>query len=101
MALVYEFGHPPPPVRIKYLIQTLQMWCGQNQSVPHSWFSPERLRELFRAAVGVIGEPERQARGSQMAFLESEGGVEYDRQLFERSEAIRKKATANCENNPG
>ena len=36
MASVYQFRHPPPPVRIKYMIQVAEMCCGQNGSVLQS-----------------------------------------------------------------
>src|SRR6266849_3168392 len=91
MASVYQFTHPPPPVRIKYMIQVAEMWCGQNGSVPKSWFSPERLRELFRAVAEVIGGTARQTWDGQMAFLRRADGVQYDRQLFERFEGVRQK----------
>ena len=54
MESVYEFLHPPPPVRIKYAIQVAQMWCGQNDSVAASWFSPARFQGFFGAAAEAI-----------------------------------------------
>jgi len=89
MASVYKFRHPPPPVRIKYMIQVAQMWCGQNRSVPQSWFSPARFQELFRAAADVIEESARQNWDAQMSFLRGADGAQYDQQLFERFEAVR------------
>jgi hypothetical protein len=68
---VYEFGHPPPPVRIKYAIQTAEMWAGQNESLPSSWFSGARFRPLFRAAADVMGGTARQTWDAPMAFLQS------------------------------
>jgi len=91
MASVYEFRHPPPPIRIKYMIQVAEMWCGQSVSVPQSWFSPARFQELFRTASELIGGTARQTWDAQMSFLRGAEGVEYDRQLFERFEAVRQK----------
>ena len=91
MASVYQLRHPPPPVRIKYTIQVAEMWCGQNRSVPQSWFSPARFQELFRTAAEVMGGTARQTWDAQMSFLRSAGGAQYDRQLFERFEAVRQK----------
>ncbi|HYL73072.1 MAG TPA: hypothetical protein VEU96_02650 [Bryobacteraceae bacterium] len=91
MSRVYQFDHPPPPVRIKYAIQTAQMWAGQNESLPSSWFSGPRFRPLFRAAADVMGGTARQTWDAPMAFLRSSEGNRYDGQLFERFEAIRKK----------
>jgi len=88
---LYQFRHPPPPVRIKYMIQVTEMWCGQNGSVPHWWFSPARLQELFHGAAEVIGGTTRQTWSAQMSFLRSADGSQYDGQLFERFEALRKK----------
>jgi len=90
MSRVYEFGHPPPPVRIKYAIQTAEMWAGQNESLPSSWFSGARFRPLFRAAADVMGGTARQTWDAPMAFLQSADGARYDGQLFERFEMIRK-----------
>ena len=90
MASIYQFTHPPPPVRIKYMIQVAEMWCGQNECVPQSWFSSARFHELFRAATEVIGGTTGQAWDAQMSFLRSADGVQYDRQLFERFEAVRR-----------
>jgi len=90
MASIYKFRHPPPPVRIKYMIQVAEMWCGQNGSVPQSWFSPARFQELFRVAAEFIGETTRQPWDAQMSFLRGADGVQYDQQLFERFEAVRK-----------
>jgi len=89
MASVYQFRHPPPPVRIKYMIQVAEMWCGQNGSVSQSWFSSARFQKLFRAAAEVTEENARQTWDAQMSFLRGADGVRYDQQLFERFEAVR------------
>jgi hypothetical protein len=91
MASVYQFRHPPPPVRIKYTIQVAEMWCGQNGSVPQSWFSPARFQELFRTSADVIGGTARQTWDAQMSFLRSADGVQYDQQLFEEFETLRQE----------
>jgi hypothetical protein len=88
---VYQSTHPSPPVRIKYMIQVADMWCGQNGSLPQSWLSPERFQELFHAAAEIIGGTDRQTWDAQMSFLRSADGLQYDRQLFERFEAMRQK----------
>jgi hypothetical protein len=90
---VYHFGHPPPPVRIKYMFNVTEMWCRQNGSVPQSWFSPTRLQELFSAAAEVVGGTARQTWDAQMSFLRSADGAQYDRQLFERFEVVRRSRT--------
>ena len=91
MAFVYQLGQPPPPVRIKYTIQVAEMWCGLNGSLQQSWFSPARLRELFRATAEIIDGTVRQAWDVQMAFLQSADGDQYDQQLFERFQTLRQK----------
>lgn len=101
MASVYKFRHPPPPVRIKYTIQVAEMWCGQNGSVPQSWFSPARFQELFRVAAEFIGETARQPWDAQMSFLRGADGVQYDQQLFERFEAVRKNRDELAQTAPG
>ena len=77
------------------MIQVAEMWCGQNGSVPQSWFNPARFQELFRAAAEVIEGNARQTWDAQMAFLRGGAGVQYDQQLFERFEAARKKSGTN------
>jgi hypothetical protein len=92
MASVYRFRHPPPPVRIKYVIQVAEMWCGQNGFVARqSWFSPARFQELFRVAAEVAEGEARQSWDSQMTFLRSVDGAQYDQQLLDMFEAVRQK----------
>ena len=67
------------------------MWCDPNGSTPKSLFSPERLRELFGAAAEIIEGSDKQSWDAQMTFLRSPTGADYDSQLFERFEAVRKK----------
>jgi len=86
---LYQFTHPPPPVRIKYAIQVAEMWCGQNESVPHAWFNPARFQELFRSASHLIGEATRQSWDAQMAVLRSAEGTRYDERLFDAFEELR------------
>jgi hypothetical protein len=84
--------HPPPPVRIKYVIQVAEMWCGQNGFVARqSWFSPARFQELFRVAAEVAEGEARQSWDSQMTFLRSVEGAQYDQQLLDMFEAERQK----------
>ena len=91
MASIYKLRHPPPPVRIKYAIQVTEMWSGQNESVPRSWFVPARLQTLFSAAADAISGTARLEWDAQMSFLRGADGTRYDGQLFERFEAIRQK----------
>lgn len=91
MTSIGQFRHPPAPVRIEYAIRVAKMWCGQNRSVPESWFGAERFRALFHAAVEAIGETTRHAWDAHILFLRSEEGAEYDRRLSGRFEAIRTK----------
>jgi hypothetical protein len=87
MASIYNFRHPPP-VRIKYAILVAEMWSGQNESVPQSWFVPARFQAFFSAAAEVIGGTARQEWDAQMSFLRGADGTRYDGQLFENFEAI-------------
>ena len=83
------------------MIQVAEMWCGQNGSVPQSWFSPARFQELFRAAAEVVEGNARQTWDAQMAFLRGGDGVQYDQQLFERFEAVRQKRDELAQAAPG
>lgn len=86
---IFRVTHPPPPVRIKYAIRVAEMWCGQNGSVPSSWFARARFQELFRVAAQLSGEPIRLKWDTQMAFLGSPEGARYDEQLFQAFEMLR------------
>jgi hypothetical protein len=90
---VYQLTHPPPPVRIKYAINVAEMWCTQNGFDMVSSFSVARLQRLFNAAADIVGETTKGARNALIEFLRGPDGVEYDRQLFEKFESIRKNQT--------
>lgn len=91
MTSIGRLKHPPAPVRIEYAIRVAKMWCGQNRSVPESWFSEERLKSLFRVVAEAIGGTTREAWDAHILFLRSDEGAEYDRRLFERFEAVRQR----------
>ena len=91
MTSIERLKHPPAPVRIEYAIRVAKMWCGQNRSVPESWFSEERLKSLFRVVAEAIGGTTREVWDAHILFLRSDEGAEYDRQLFERFEAVRQR----------
>jgi hypothetical protein len=84
-----KLGHPPAPVRIEYGIRIAKMWCSQNESLPESWFGAERFNALFRAGVEAIGGTTPGTWDAHIAFLQSDPGAEYNRQLLERFEVIR------------
>jgi hypothetical protein len=92
MASASQLTHPPPPVRIKHLIQIAEMWCGQNGFGPQGWFNSGRLQALFRAASEAIEITDRRAWDVRMAFLRGADGIEYGERLFERFEEMRKMA---------
>jgi hypothetical protein len=91
IASIYQLRHPPAPVRIKSAIQVTEMWSSQNGSVPQSWFASAKFQGLFSAAAEIIREAAKVEWDIQMAVLRSAEGTQYDAQLFERFEAIRKK----------
>ena len=86
---LYELTHPPPPVRIKYVINVAEMWCGLNGSLPKAWFDPTRFQSLFSAAAAVSGLA-KQPWHALMSVLRSPDGAEYDRQLFAKFEQVRR-----------
>lgn len=83
--------HPPPPVRIDYTTRMAQMWCEQNNSVPPTWLSPERLKSLFGAVADTIDRNGRTTWDAQIAALNSKEGTQYQQDLFETFERVRKK----------
>lgn len=90
MNLIRQFSHPPPPVRITYIIRTAQMWCEQHQCVPPTWFNDQRFQELFHATVEAIREVNPNAWGSDISFMRSAEGEKYDAELFQAFEAVRR-----------
>ena len=95
IASAYHFRHPPPTVRIEYTIRFAKMWCDQNGSVLESWFSLDRMQELFLAAAEPFGESVRSTWDNLIPVLNSPEYVQYDQQLFEMLEKVRKE-TANA-----
>lgn len=91
-ASLYELNHPPPPVRIKYVIRVAEMWCGQFGSVSQSWFGSPQLQNLFGAAAGEVEITIRQGWDAQIAMLSSVDGAQYDLLLLEKFEALRRSA---------
>ncbi len=94
---VGKLTHPPAPVRIEHAIRVGQMWCGHRESVPALWFEDGRLRALFQAATLAIGENTRQDWDADILFLRGEEGTNYNQQLLERFEALRKKTRQTTE----
>jgi hypothetical protein len=90
IASIYQSTHPPPPVRIKYVIQVAEMWCRQFVFVPQSWFSPPRLQALFHTAAEAVGKAAGRNWDAEISFLSSAEGTWYDRQLLEKFEAMRR-----------
>ena len=90
-ASIYESAPSPPSVRITYATRVAEMWCSHNKSVPQKWFNAARLQELFRVASETVGGTVRDAWDTQIAFLNSADGPEYDRRLGERFESVRRK----------
>jgi len=88
---IYRLTHPPAPVRIKYLVQVVGMWCSFNRPELQEWLNPVRLGELRRAATGAIwGTANRGAWNAQTSFLSTADGDEYDKRLFEAFNTLRR-----------
>jgi hypothetical protein len=92
LASISQAPHPPAPVRVDYAIRVATMWCNQNASLPESWFGAERFRAIYLSATDAIAGGARPQWDMQIAFLKSDEGKTYDRQLSDRFEAARKRA---------
>jgi len=90
IASISQLPHPPAPVRIEYAIRVAIMWSGQNASVPESWFDADRFEAIYLAATAAIAGGARSQWDALVAFLRSDAGKEYDRQLSEQFELVRK-----------
>jgi len=90
MNSIRQFSHPPPPVRITYIIRTAQMWCGQDQCVPETWFDDQRFQELFRATSEAIGEANFKTWASDISFIRSPEGEKFDKELFQAFDTLRR-----------
>jgi hypothetical protein len=89
---IRDLRHPPAPVRIEYAIRDATMWCGQNASVSQAWFEAERFSAIYLAVINAITGGGRSQWDSHIAFLRSEDGAAYDRQLTQQFDAVRKGA---------
>ena len=92
---LYDLTHPPPPIRIKYVIEVAKMWCSLNGSLPTTWFDPARLQSLFAAAAELIDATTKQTWQQQISALRSREGDEYDRLLYARFEELRRNPDAS------
>jgi hypothetical protein len=90
LSALYRLSHPLPPVRIKYVIESSEMFCRMNNLVESAWFEKKRLQIFFRTAAQLIGDETRQRWDKQIAFLQSLEGDRYNGQLFVAFEAIRR-----------
>jgi len=91
LSSIRQAQHPPAPVRIDYTVRVATMWCNQNASVAESWFGAERFRAIYLSATDAIAGGARPQWDAQIAFLKSDEGMKYDRELSERFEATRKR----------
>ena len=86
-----QSSHPPVPVRIDYLIQTVGMWCGQFDVLDKPWFTSPKMTALFRAAATGGNEVNQKGWDVQVAFLTSPSGDLYRNLVFEKAEKLRKQ----------
>ena len=86
-----HLSHPPVPVRIDYLLQTVGMWCSQFDVLDQPWFTSPKITALFRAAATGGNEANQKGWDEQVAFLTSTPGDVYRRLLFEKAEKLRKE----------
>ena len=86
-----QLSHPPAPVRIDYLLQTVGMWCSQFDVLDQPWFTSPKITALFRAAATGGNEANQKGWDEQVAFLTSTSGDVYRRLLFEKAEKLRKE----------
>lgn len=91
-ASLHDLQHPPPAIRIGYAIEAAKLWCSRNGSVPQSWFNDARFRNLFGTVAETFGEAAKEARETDIVFLDSAEGAEYNSRLHEVFESVRRKA---------
>jgi hypothetical protein len=86
---VYRFSHPPQAARMNCLMQEAMAWCRQNRPGLETWMTLNRFQTLMNAsAAAVLGADGSAIWDAQSAFLVSEHGVEYFRQLDKRLKAL-------------
>jgi hypothetical protein len=90
VAAFYKVVHPPPPVRINFIIRVAQMYVGQNGPVADSWFQPSRFTKIFQIAAVNIPGSGRQTWDSQIALLQTPAGERYSQELSDAFAAARK-----------
>jgi len=89
---VYELTHPPQPVRLNSLMETVIGWCRQNRPGLEDRMLPERFNSLLSIVAGVVwefDETKQQNWKSQVEFLRSAYGSEYVAKLMKSKNEYR------------
>jgi hypothetical protein len=79
---VYRLTHPPAPARLNFFVREVAAWCSHNRPGLDEWIVKYFQVLLNGAAEAVYAFPNfRQVWGSQLQFLQSPEGRQYDATL--------------------
>ena len=81
-ARIYKLTHPPQAARMNCLMQQAISWCKQNRPGLEAWMTLDRFQMLMKGvAEATWGMNGGRDWAAQVAFLQSEAGDEYFREL--------------------
>ncbi len=81
-AKVYKFSHPPYAARMNDAMRNVQTWCKQNRPRLEQWLTLKHFQELLFVVEKAL---HKSGWKQQTAFLRSEDGGRYIKELQERA----------------
>lgn len=69
--------HPPPPMRIKYAILFVEMWCREVGGISTTWMTDGTLRDYFGAAARLFPAELKTSWDHLMWWLKSPESEQY------------------------
>jgi hypothetical protein len=79
---ILNLSHPPQAARLDYLMRHALLWCEANRPLLVGWMTQERFRQVMEViAEELWGIESRRPWATQTAFLSSDNGKEYLRQI--------------------
>jgi hypothetical protein len=81
---IYRLTHPPQVARLNYAMEHALAWCKLNRPALAVWLTRDRFLSVTKSTAEAIwGMSGRLAWDSQIAFFQSNAGLEYIRKLGE------------------
>ena len=84
---IYRLTHPPQAARMNCLMYQVIGWCKQNRPDLEEWMTLDRFQKLMIVTAEALGTECGSVWIEQTAFLKSETGSEYFRELDRKLKA--------------